>query len=187
MAVADHNALPDRVLNLYLYPVGAWGIGLLVLFFTGYVAYAIPLCYPLALWYIGLSMWWGRGVLARLDAGALTNAEAHAGIRSAGQILAFASVSPAIVFLSADPLAPSAWSTTVGVLVVAGLTWFGIGVLTRIESRWTHGAAMALACFALPLNATGAVTVATMVGLYDVVVEVTPVPDVLAPLHLDDP
>lgn len=179
--VSDHRALPDRVLNLYLYPVGAWGVALLALFFTGFAAYALPLCYPLALWYVGLSVWWGRGLLKRIDAGELTHAEAHAGVRSAGQILAFASVSPAIVFLSADPLAATAWSTTVGVLVVAAVTWGGIGLLTRIGSRWSHGAAMALACLALPVNATGAVTVATMVGLYDVMVDVAPVPDVLSP------
>lgn len=181
MAVSDHRALPDRTLNLYLYPIGAWGAGAVVLFFTGYAAFSLPLLYPLALWQIGLSAVWGARMLRRLDAGELTNPEAHAGVRSVGQILAASSCLPAIVFLTDDPLAPAAWGTTVGALVLAGLVYGGLLALTRIGSRWTHGAAIALACFALPLNATGAVTVAAMVGLFDKVLDVAPVPDALRP------
>ena len=114
----DHRALPDRTLNLYLYPIGAWAFGFGSLYFAGFGAWAIPLCYPLALWQTGLSAWWGRTLLARLDVGELTTAEAHAGVRSVAQILAWGALSPAIVFLTQDPLAPEAWSTTVGAVVV---------------------------------------------------------------------
>jgi hypothetical protein len=171
----DHRALPDVVLNLYLYPVGAWVILFGCLFFANYAAYAIPLLYPLALWQIGLSIWWGSSLLRRLDSGDLTTAEAHAGVRSVGQLLAWSALSPAIVFLTNDPLAPAAWSTTLGAVLVSIGAYVGVIVLTRMASRWTHGVAIAIACFALPLNATGAVTMASMLGLFDVVVEASPV------------
>jgi hypothetical protein len=172
----DHRAVPNLVLNLYLYPVGAWAIALALLYFSGHSALAIPLCYPLALWQIALSAWWGRSLLARLDSGALNLAEAHAGVRSIGQILAWSAVCPAMVFMTNDPLAPSAWSAALGAVGVSGLTYLGVMMLTRLASRWTHGAAIAMACLALPLNATGAVTIASMLGLFDRVLSATPTP-----------
>lgn len=177
--VSDHRALPDRTLNLYLYPLGLWAAVLLVLFVTKYTAYAIPLLFVVAFWQIGLSAVWGQRLLSRLRKGELTDAEAHAGVRSVGNILAASSLAPAIVFLANDPLAPAAWSTTAGVAVVAGLAAGAVNLLLRIGSRWTHAAAIAIACMAMPLNATGAVTVAAMVGLYDVVVDTAPLPDEL--------
>lgn len=171
----DHRALPDLVLNMYLYPVGAWVILFACLFFANQAAWAIPLLYPLALWQIGLSIYWGRTLLRRLDTGDLSTAEAHAGVRSVGQLLAWSALSPAIVFLTDDPLAPAAWSTTLGAVLVSIGVYAAVLLLTRLASRWTHGAAIAIACFALPLNATGAVTVASMLGLFDVVVDASPV------------
>lgn len=171
---SDYRAVPDTVLSLYLYPTGGWAIVFALLYFTGRGALAIPLCYPLALWQIGLSAVWGRGLVRRLDTGDLTLGEAHAGVRSVGQILAWSALSPAIVFMTADPLAPSSWSLTLGAVGVSSLAYLGVMVLTRRASRWTHGAAVAIACMALPLNATGAVTVGTMVGLFDAVLAATP-------------
>jgi hypothetical protein len=173
--VTDHRALPDRVLNLYLYPIGAWAIGFGGLYFAGYGAFAIPLCYPLALWQGVLSGVWGRRLLRRVEADELTLAEAHAGVRSVGQILSWSAMSPAVVFLTQDPLAPEAWSTTVGAVIVSLLVYLAINGLTRIQSRWTDGVAIAIGCLALPLNATGAVTAATMVGWFDAVLEASPV------------
>jgi hypothetical protein len=63
------------------------------------------------------------------------------------------------------------------VAVVAGLAAGSVSLLTRVGSRVTHGVAIAIACLAMPLNATGAVTVAAMVGLYDAVVDTAPLPD----------
>jgi hypothetical protein len=172
----DHRAVPNLVLNLYLYPVGAWAIVLALLYFTGRGPLAIPLCYPLALWQIALSVWWGRTLLARLDSGELTTAEAHAGVRSVGQILAWSALCPAMVFMTNDPLAPSAWSAALGAVGVSGLAYLGVMMLTRPASRWTHGVAIAIGCLALPLNATGAVTIASMLGLFDRVLSSTPTP-----------
>ncbi len=178
---SDYRALPDRTLNLYLYPLGIWGIATVALWFSQYGQWAIPLCYPLALWQIVLSAAWGTNLLRRLDRGELTNAEAHSGIRSVANLLGGSALLPAIVFLANDPMSPEGWSTAVGAAVVAGLAVGAVSVLTRMSSRWTHAVALALACLALPVNATGAVTVATMLGLYDVVVEVAPVPEELKP------
>ena len=173
---SDHRALSNVTLNLYLYPVGAWAIALGLLYFTSHGALAIPLCYPLAIWQIALSAWWGRRLLARLDRGELSLAEAHAGVRSVGQLLAWSALCPAFVFMTDDPLAPSAWSAALGAVGVSGLAYLGVMALTRIGSRWTHGAAIAIACAALPLNATGAVTIASMLGLFDAMVERAPLP-----------
>ncbi len=175
----DHEALPVQTLNMYLYPVGAWGIGLLALYASGYAAYAIPLCFGVALWQGALTAWWGRATSRRFNSGELNRAEANAGVRSVGQILAATALTPAIVFLTNDPLDPTAWSTTVGVVVVAGLAYLGVTALVKLQNRWIYTAALALAALALPINATGAVTVASMVGLFDYAVEHAPTPDML--------
>jgi hypothetical protein len=179
--VSDARALPDRTLNLYLYPVVAWGLTTAGLFVTGYFQWSLPLAYPLALWHLGLSVMWGMRLLRGLDRGELTNPEAHEGVRSVSNILAGSSLLPAIVFLANAPLEPQSWSLTAGAFVVAGAV-VGVRVfLTRFASRWTHGAAIAVACFALPVNVTGSVTVASMLGLYDTMIEVAPVPDEIKP------
>jgi hypothetical protein len=179
--VSEHRVLPVRTLNLFLYPLGAWGLALLGLYASGYAVYAIPLCYVVGLWQAGLTAWWGRGIWQRFDAEEISREEANAGVRSVGQLLAASALTPAIVFLTNDPLAPTAWSTTIGVLAVAGLAYLGVTALVRMRNRWAYTAALTLACLALPVNATGAVTVASMVGLYDFAREHTPTPDLLVP------
>jgi hypothetical protein len=179
--ISDERALPDRTLNLYLYPIAAWGLAAVALFVTGSFQWSLPLAYPLALWHIGLSIVWGFRLLRGLDRGEVTNPEAHEGVRSVGNILAGTSLLPAIVFLAIDPLSPNAWSLTFGAFAMAGLV-VGVRVfLTRFASRWTHGVAIAVACFALPVNATGSVTVATVLGMYDTVLGVAPVPEEFKP------
>jgi hypothetical protein len=179
--VSDERTLPDRTLNLYLYPVVAWGLATAALFLTGNFQWSLPLAYPLALWHIGLSAVWGMRLLRMLDRGEATNAEAHEAVTSVGNILAGSALLPAIVFLANDPLSPRSWSLTFGAFVVAGLAVGVRVVLTKVASRWTHAAAITAACLALPLNVTGSVTVASMLGLYDTMVEVAPVPSDLKP------
>jgi hypothetical protein len=179
--VSDERALPDRTLNLYLYPIVAWGLASVGLFVTGWFQWTLPLAYPLALWHLGLSAVWGVRLLRMLDRNEVTNAEAHEGVRSVGNILAATALLPAIVFLANDPLSTDAWSVTLGAFCVAVAAIAVRAGLTRIASRWSHGAAIAVACFALPVNITGTVTVATMLGLYDTVVDATPVPEEFKP------
>jgi hypothetical protein len=162
----DVRALPNATLNLYLYPVGAWVVVFAALYFAGYPHFALPLCYPLALWQVLLSASWGRRLLQRLEAGQVTYSEAHAGVRSVGQLLVWSGLAPGIALLAEDPLAMSAWSAMAGAVAVSGLSWIGIAALTRVASAWTHLAAVALGCCVLPLNATGAVTVATLIGIF---------------------
>lgn len=163
---SDLRALPDATLNLYLYPVGAWVIVFAVLYFGGYAHYALPLCYPLALWQALLSFQWARWLVRQVDAGQLSAAEAHAGVRSVGQLLAWSGLAPAIALLTEDPLAMSAWSAMFGAVLVSGLAWAGILAVTRLTARWTHVAAVMVACLVLPLNATGAVTAAALIGIF---------------------
>lgn len=179
--VSDFRALPDATLNLFLVPIGAWGVIALVLFFTGFSQWAVPLAYPLAAWQIGLTAFWGTGLLRRTDAGDLTRAEAHEGIRSVTSIVVGSSLLPAIVFLANDPLEPEAWSLAAGTFAVAGMVLGLTRLLMRPSSRLLHGAALAIAVVALPLNTTGTVTVATVLGWYGSMVNVAPVPDDLKP------
>lgn len=179
--VSDERALSDRMLNLFLYPIVGWGLAAVALFLTGEFQWSLPLAFPLAFWHIGLSFVWGMRLVRGLDRQELTNAEAHEGVRSVGNILAGASLLPAIVFLANDPLSPQSWSVTIGTfLVTAGVVGLR-ALLTRIASRWSHAVAIAVACLALPLNITGSVTVASMLGLYDTVVDATPVPEEFKP------
>jgi hypothetical protein len=179
--VSDFRALPDWTLNLYLYPIGAWGVLALVLFLTGFSQWALPLAYPLAVWQLALTAFWGTNLLRRLDRGELSNAEAHEGIRSVTSIVIGSALLPAIVFLANDPLEPEAWSLTVGTFVVAGLLLGLSRLLIRASSRLLHGLALAVAIVALPLSATGSVTVATFLGWYGTMVDVAPVPDQFKP------
>jgi hypothetical protein len=162
----DVRALPNTTLNLFLYPVGAWVLVFAMLYFGGYGHLALPLCYPLALWQAALSATWGRRLLQRVENGEISFAEAHEGVRSVGQLLCWSGVAPAIALLTEDPLATSAWSAMLGAVAISGLCWLGILALTRVRSAWSHLVAVALGCLVLPLNATGAVTAATFIGIF---------------------
>lgn len=162
----DVRALPDATLNLYLYPVGAWVILFALLYFAGYAHFALPLCYPLAIWQALLSASWARSLIRRVDNGELTPEEAHEGVRSVGQLLAWSGLAPAIALLTEDPLSMEAWSAMLGAVAVSGLAWLGVVAVTRLPARWAHLAAVMLACLVLPLNATGAVTAATFIGIF---------------------
>ena len=56
MASADElRAVPDRYFNGLAWPLGAWAIGLLFLFAVQRTPFALWLCYPLTIWYGGLT------------------------------------------------------------------------------------------------------------------------------------
>lgn len=163
----DVRSIPDWMLNAFLYPIAGWGVGYGILYFVERDAWAIPLLFPLALWQIGLTTFWAARTARMLRAGELTAPEVHAGIRSIGGITSADAVLPAVVFLVNDPLHPSAQGTALGVLVVAA---FAYG-LVQLGHRWQwmslQAVILGFACLALPINATGAVTVAEMVGWFD--------------------
>lgn len=175
-AVSDVRALPQRVLDLYLYPLGAWGVALVLLYLGDQSELALLLLYVLALWQIGLTAWWGRDLLRRFRAHEITRAEAVAGVRSVGHILAGSALTPAIVFTATDPLSMHGLGSSVGNVVVAAAAFFAVNVLSKLSHRWAYTAALTLAGLALPLNATGAVTAATLAGWWVGIVEHTPIP-----------
>jgi hypothetical protein len=183
----DLRSLPTRTMNLYLYPMAIWGLSLLVLYVSNRTAWALPLCIPLAIWNAGLSVVWGRDLIRRYDTGKLSQPEVLAGVRSVGSLLAGASMVPGIVFLVNDPIAMSSWSTFFGILIVAGLARLGVDMMSRIPHRYASIFALAIACLALPLNTTGAASVAAMVGWYDQALEDAGAPETwkLAP-HLPE-
>ncbi len=163
----DVRSIPDWLLNAYLYPIAAWGVGYGALYFMDRDAYAIPLLFPLALGQIGLTLYWAARTTRMLRAGELTAPEVHAGARSIGGIVSADAVLPAVVFLVNDPLQTNAQGTALGVLVVAAVAYGLVQVAHRLQLMTLQAAILAFACLALPINATGAVTVAEMVGWFD--------------------
>jgi len=177
MSASDRRSLPTPVLNLYLYALMVWGIALLSLFLTGYIAYGIPACYLLWVWQAGVTLYWGRFLIGEVNEGRLGRDEVDAGARSVGKILTSSALLPAILFLGQDPLDPRVISTCIGACLVSAIAWGFVSALGRFSNRYAHIAALTLACLALPINTSGAVTVATFVGVWDAVVEVAPTPE----------
>ena len=163
----DVRSVPDRLLDALLYPVAGWGVLYGALYFLGRDAFAIPLLFPLALWQSALAIGWGLVMVRQVRRGALAIDEVHAGARSIGGIVASDALLPAVVFLVADPLSPTAHGTAIGIGVVSGLA-YGLVVLGgRIGNRYLDVAVLTVACLALPINTTGAVTMASMAGWFD--------------------
>ena len=177
--VSDLHTVSDRMLNALLYPLAGWGLAVAGLFLADHVAWALQLLYPLALWQAGITFFWGTDLLKRLAAGEVTNPQANAGVTSVGRILAASALSPVLVFFCRDPFDPANWSISAGVVFIAGVAWVAVNGLVRVPGKWSHGAALVVACAALPISATGSVTVASLSGWYHTVVEATPLPDVL--------
>ena len=173
----DINVLSTRMLSLLLYPIVGWAGLVLVFYMFGHIGWGIVACFPLALWLGGLGTWWAVTTRARLGDGEVTESEVSAGVRTIGHIFAGASSTPAMVFLANDPFASTAWSTAVGVGVVSMAAYLLTTLATRQLRGHTLALALALSWLALPVNATGAVTVASMLGWYDTVAERTPIPE----------
>jgi len=171
---SDVRSVPDRVLKAYLWPLGGWGVGLLFLFAFGKTLWAITLCYPLAVWFGLLTLWWGARTGARHHSGDLTRAEVDAGVRSIARLLAGAALTPAIVFMALDPLPPSTWGTVASVGIVSGLAWLGANALPRLSHRLSYTLALLVAWIALPINATGSLSLAFWLGLFEQVRSVAP-------------
>ena len=163
-SVNDLDAVPDRVFNGYLWPLGAWGVCLLFLFGAQRTPFALWLCFPLAVWYLGLTIWWGIRAARRHERHDLNGESLRAGVQSIGRFLAGASITPAMVFMAMDPLSPSAWGTAAGVGIVGAIAWIAVATLPKLDRRPTHWIALGIAWAALPLNATGALSLATWFG-----------------------
>jgi hypothetical protein len=154
-------------MNLYLYPIAIWVIALILLYVAEKTPWALLLCFPLAIWNAGLSIYWGRFVTRRFDNHDITQGETLAGVQSVGNLLAGASLMPGIVFLIDDPIAMSSWSTFFGICIIAGAARVGVTIMTKINHRYASYLALTVACLALPVNTTGAASVAAFVGFFD--------------------
>lgn len=162
----DLRSVSDTTFNLYLYPIVAWASGLLLLYSQGWLRFGLALCYPLAAWYAALSGVWLVQAQRRHRAGQLDRDEVAAGARSLGKVLSLVSLCPALVFLADDPFAAAAWSAGAGVGLVALLSYGFVEGVTRFEHGLASGFALAVASLALPINATGALSLATVLGWY---------------------
>ncbi|MFT4623882.1 MAG: hypothetical protein ACI8PZ_002538 [Myxococcota bacterium] len=174
---SDLHVVSELLLKLMLYPIVGWSALLLVLYVVGHVGWGLVLCFPLSLWLGACTVWWAVITRRRWTEQDVAKADVVAGVRALGHILAGASSTPALVFLANDPFSSSAWSTTVGVGIVSGVAYVAVSLLVRIARRPALIGALALAWTSLPINAMGAVTVATMLGWYDTVAERTPIPE----------
>ncbi len=160
------RAVSDRVFNGYLWPLAAWAIGQLFLYAGGQTPFGLWLLFPLAAWYGVLSFGWGLSTHRRVRAQELNHTDVRDGVGSIGRFMAAASLSPALVFMVMDPLSPSTWGTCAGVGVVAGIAWGAANTLPALERRSTHWIAVFVAWGALPLNASGALSLASWLGWF---------------------
>ena len=80
------------------------------------------------------------------------------------------SILPAVVFFAQDPLSYSSWGAVASIFGVAGIVYAGAPWVVRLSNRWTHILVLTGAACALPVNATGAVSVAAAVGWFNRIV-----------------
>lgn len=169
--MTDLRSLPDNTLKLYLYAVGTWGIVLAGLYAFGQMAWALTLCFPLALYLDGLTAWWWRSSRVRVEAGELSEDELGSGVRSIARILAAVGLLPGIVFLAQDPFLPETWGTFLGVAALSGIGWLIANYGPRLQAQTARVLVLVLCGLVLPLNATGSVSVAILRGWFDRVVQ----------------
>ena len=170
----DLRAVPDPLLKAYLYAIAGWAIALALLFAAGLLPWALLLCFPLALWLAGLTGWWWLTATQPTAPDPLEDAEVAAGARTIGRMLALSGLLPGAVFLADDPLAASSWSAVGGVALVSAL---GFLLADRLAPRVGRAGRVAIlgACAAiLPINASGSLSLAWFIGLFDRALQLVP-------------
>lgn len=169
--MSDLRSLPDGTLKAYLYALGAWAIAAAISYPLDRMGLALTLCFPLAFWFCGLTVWWWLRTRGRVDRDGLDDVEVAAGVKSVGRIMAGAGMVPAIVFLANDPLAADAWGTLAGVAVLTAIGWFIANVGPRLKASVARIGVLVACWLVLPINATGTISVAWFMGWFDRVVE----------------
>jgi len=169
--MSDLRSLPDGTLKAYLYALGAWGLAAAAAYPLDRLGLALTLCYPLALWFAGLTIWWTVRVFRQHRDGELESVEVSAGVQSIGRILAGAGMIPAIVFLARDPLATNSWVTFASVGALTGVGWLIANVGSRLHATVARLSVLATCWLVLPINATGTLSYAWLIGWFDRVVE----------------
>ena len=151
--------------------MGAWGVALAGLYAAGQLAWALTLCFPLALFLDGLTVWWWRGTRVGVHEGRLTEEESASGVKSVARILAAVGLLPGIVFLANDPLVPESWGTFAGIAVLSAVGWLVANFGSRLRATTARLGVLVVCGLVLPLNATGSVSVAFFRGWFDRVVQ----------------
>jgi hypothetical protein len=150
-----------------LRPISGFAIALMGLWALSLTPVALTLLYLLALYNIGLTMWWASGMYARLDAGDLNQTEVTSGLLSVVRILGWSSTLPGVLFAATDPLSTEVWTTSASIAIVTtGTLTIGPWLANR-GTRPTGLASLALALAALPLNISGALSMAFWLGWVD--------------------
>ena len=176
MIIDDLRSVPDRVLQLYLWSVGAWAICLLAFFVTDRIGVALTLCLPLSVWLGILTVWWWTKTRLRLRKNDLNILEVNAGVQTVGRILSASGMIPGIIFLANDPLIPAAWGTFLGISATSAVAWYLVNLTARLKSATLDTIVLICAGAVLPLNATGAVSLGAFLGWFEQVGEFTGVP-----------
>jgi hypothetical protein len=167
----DLRSISDVILKIYLYSIGAWGIGLAILYAFGELGMALTLCFFLSLWLGLLTAWWWFGTSKKQRDGELKRSEVGAGVTSIGRILAFGGMIPGIIFLANDPFAGASWGALAGVTAVTAAGWGVANLGPKLKAPFVHVTVLALTWSVLPLNATGTVTAAWLLGLFNTVAD----------------
>lgn len=161
------RSLPDRTHRAYLLPISAFAIALMGLWAAGMTPIALSLLYLLSAYHLGLSVWWARGMFARHRAGELRDDEVTAGLLEVVRMVGWTSVLPAILFAATDPLSADVWKATGSIAILSTLTLTVAPWLAK-RSRPMGLAGLAMSHAALPLNTSGALSMAFWLGWVEV-------------------
>lgn len=158
------RSLPDPVHRAYLLPISGFALAMMVLWAASLTPVALFLLYLLSAYNVGLTLWWSRGMYRRRREGELAEGEVQSGLLAVIRLLGWSSALPVVLFAATDPLSTEVWKTAVsiGILTTLALTlgpW-----LARRGTRPAGTAGLALALAALPLNTSGALSMAFWLG-----------------------
>ncbi|TNE84099.1 MAG: hypothetical protein EP330_30755 [Deltaproteobacteria bacterium] len=158
------RSLPDRTHRAYLMPISGFALAMMVLWAVSLTPVALSLLYLLSVYNIGLTLWWSRDMYRRRREGEIEEDEVTAGLIAVIRLLGWSSVLPVVLFAATDPLSTEVWKTaaSIGILTTIALTagpW-----LARRGHRATSTAGLVVALAALPLNTSGALSMAFWLG-----------------------
>jgi hypothetical protein len=167
------RSLPDRTHRAYLLPISAFAIALMGLWAAGLTPVALTLLYLLATYHGVLSVSWSRDMFARHRAGELRDEEVTAGLRAGIRRVGWTSLLPAILFAATDPLSQEVWKTTGSIAILTTLALM-VGPWLAKRGRTPGVAGLLLAHLALPLNTSGALSMAFWLGWVELFTSVLP-------------
>ncbi|MCO4747006.1 MAG: hypothetical protein KC912_19570 [Proteobacteria bacterium] len=167
------RSLPDAVHRAYLMPISAFAIALMVLWAVSLTPVALTLLYALFLYNAALTVWWSQGLFRRQDAEELRASEVTSGVLSVVRLLGWSSVLPGVLFAATDPLSTEVWKTSGSIAIVTTLALVLAPWLAKRGHRVTYVASLLIALVALPLNTSGALSMAFWLGWVETLTQLT--------------